>query len=215
MKSIYRIASRFVFSAAFFAAATGSEAEELSFYRGSSWEIALIMPGDGNDHGDRPYCEVRTVALEPMLIAIQYLPTKEAGKYSLNVKLRKSGWHLPVGKTTAIGVAPVMSDGVYGPDPEFKAVSEDTLVSDLTTLDEKWFPLQVKSISTQIFSPTRYRFGLSVNFPSGNEESWQAESVAQFEQQIALDARRSCLSEISKWLATQGGEAPASSTSPF
>ncbi|MFK0331028.1 hypothetical protein ACIQUB_07880 [Rhizobium sp. NPDC090275] len=198
-------------------------ANDVSYYRGASWQVALVTESE-NRFDKVPYCEIRTVALEPMLIALRFLPSLEAGKFNFNVKLRKTGWSLPVGQTTTARIAqPGKLDPqkgmVMGPDPSFTAVSNNTLISDLSSLDEDWYLLQTESIFNRVFAPTKYRFPLTVEFPSGNEASWSVKPFERYEQGIANDAQRQCLSDLSKAIGLDGvnvaGGKPSSSTSPF
>jgi len=194
--------------------------QETTYYQGASWTIQMVKDGAGN--ASRAYCEVKTTSFEPRSVILQSSPSKEAGIYRTILKLRKSGWQLPIGATAKVKVGNPFKIGsggqiIEGPPMTFKVESADTMASLLADYEPGWQLEIANAVLNGIFVRTKYGSTLWIDFIDGNEPAWNPASFEKFEQQIAFKAYEQCLSDLSQMAAdpAQGGSAPLSSTSPL
>ncbi|NKL21565.1 hypothetical protein [Rhizobium leguminosarum] len=196
--------------------------QETTYYQGVSWTIQMVKDGAGNASREGAYCEVKTTSFEPRSIVLQSFPSKEAGIYRTTLKLRKSGWQLPIGATAKVKVGNPFKIGsggqiIEGPPMTFKVESADTMASLLADYEPGWQLEIANAVLNGIFVRAKYGSTLLIDFVDGNEPPWNPASFEKFEQQIAFKAYEQCLSDLSQMAAdpAQGGSAPLSSTSPL
>ncbi|MBY2996724.1 hypothetical protein HF263_36330 [Rhizobium leguminosarum] len=196
--------------------------QETSYYQGASWTIQMVKKGTGNLSSEGAYCEVKTTSFEPRSVVLQSSPSKEAGIYRTILKLRKSGWQLPIGATAKVKVGSPFKIGsggqiIEGPPMTFKVESADTMASLLADYEPGWQLEIANAVLNGIFVRTKYGSTLLIDFIDGNEPPWNPASFEKLEQQVSFKAYEQCLSDLSQMAAdpAQGGSAPLSSTSPL
>ncbi|RWX10376.1 hypothetical protein EHI42_25815 [Rhizobium hidalgonense] len=197
-------------------------AQEKTYYRGTSWTIQMVHRGTGSEFGDGPYCEVKTTSFEPMSVALQFYPSREAGSYRTIIKLRKSGWQLPVGATVNVKVGNLIkivsgNQVIEGPPMVFKVETKDTMATLVADYDPNWLAEMGNGLLNGVFLRTRYGSTLWFKFVDGDEPQWNPASFERFEQKQAFNEYQQCLSDLSQMAAdpAQGSTAPSSSTSPL
>jgi len=195
--------------------------QETTYYQGTSWTIQMVKKATGKASSESAYCEVKTTSFEPRSVALQFSPSKEAGTYRTIIKLRKSGWQLPIGATANVQVPLVKAgrDGqiIEGPPMTFNVESADTMASLVADYDPSWQIEMANALLNGVFVRTKYGSTLWFRFVDGNEPEWNPASFEKFEQKTAFNAYQQCLSDLSQMAAdpAQGGSAPLSSTSPL
>ncbi|MDK4733534.1 hypothetical protein [Rhizobium sp. CNPSo 3490] len=197
--------------------------QEKTYYRGTSWAIQMVQPGAGGGSDGRAYCEVKTTSFEPRSVALQVAASKEeAGTYRTVIKLRKSGWRLPIGATVQVKVGNLIKIGsgnqmIEGPPMVFKVETTDTMATLVADYDPSWLAEITNVLLNGVFVRTKYGSTLWFNFVDGDEPEWNPTSFEKFEQKLAFNEYQQCLSDLSQMAAdpAQGGTAPLSSTSPL
>ncbi|MBX5202426.1 hypothetical protein [Rhizobium sp. NZLR1] len=197
-------------------------AQEKAYYRGTSWAIQIVHRGTGSEFGDGPYCEVKTTSFEPMSVALQFYPSREAGSYRTIIKLRKSGWQLPIGATVKVKVGNLIkivsgNQVIEGPPMVFKVETKDTMATLVADYDPNWLAEMGNGLLNGVFLRTKYGSTLWFKFVDGDEPPWNPASFERFEQKLAFSEYQQCLSDLSQMAAdpAQGGSTPLSSTSPL
>ncbi len=76
-------------------------AKETFYFQGTPWELLLTQPDENADA--KPACVLRTTAWPSRSLSIE---TRLIGvdKIARGLRIRKTGWNLPVGKTTQVKV---------------------------------------------------------------------------------------------------------------
>ncbi|ARO31738.1 hypothetical protein NXC14_CH03854 [Rhizobium sp. NXC14] len=193
------------------------------YYQGTSWAIQMVQPDAGGGSDGRPYCELKTTSFEPRSVALQLAAsTQEAGTYRTVIKLRKSGWQLPIGAAVKVKVGNPVKIGsgnqvIEGPPMVFKVETTDTMAALVADYDSNWLPEMTNELLNGVFGRTKYGSTLWFQFIDGDEPPWFPASFERFEKKIAFNEYQQCLSDLSQMAAdpAQGGFPPLSGTSPL
>ena len=197
-------------------------AQEKTYYQGTSWAIHMVQPGAGGGSDGRAYCEAKTTSFEPRSVALQFAASKEAGTYRTVIKLRKSGWQLPIGATVKVKVGTLFkvesgNQISEAPPMTFKVETTDTMATLVADYDPDWLVEMTNILLKGVFVRTNYGSTLKFQFVDGDEPQWNPASFERFEQKVASNEFQQCLSDLSQMAAdpARGGSAPLSSTSPL
>lgn len=204
MRSFQRIAtlaSVGLFSAGLVYAA--SAAEETYYFRGSPWELLLVQPDHGVD--EKPACVLRTTAWAGRSVSIEFTLIG-LDKVGRALRLKKTGWNLPVGQTTTVKLR---ADFIE-PAHEFRAISADELyVIHLPNTEQA---LSVDVAMGFAFKP-KTPSQLALRF-AGNEQPWIIPAINKIDYYAMNDAFSQCdvaLKKLGPQLFSPGEE----DTSPF
>lgn len=182
-------------------------ASEESFYRGTQWEVVLV-----NSHSatqEVPYCAIRTTSWSSRFVAIE-MPLLNLDRIGLSVRVQKSGWALPVGQSTAIGVisAPIGAELVA------KAVSDDALYAPMDENAATATSGMLSLVIGRVFNENK-PMGFLVGF-KGNEQPWVVPATDRLQAAQVLSANRACnsaLTALGPSIFSTGGNSEG--TSPF
>ncbi|WP_156428571.1 MULTISPECIES: hypothetical protein [Agrobacterium] len=178
-------------------------AEETYYFQGTPWELLLTQP-EGADA--KPACVLRTTAWPSRSLSIE---TRLIGvdKIARGLRIRKTGWNLPVGKTTQVKVGV----NFLSPAPhELDVISPEELY--VSYPEDEDGAIGIALATSFAFSP-KLPSAMALKF-EGNEQPWIIPAINKRDYYALNEGLNDCdvaLKQLGPKLFSSEDEA----TSPF